>query len=435
MNYDDGLTWLYQTQLYGIKMGLDPTRRLMQEMDAWPREGQRVIHVAGTNGKGSVCAFLDSIFRVNGYRTGLFTSPHLICFTERVRVSGENIPKERVASLLTELRKRVSTWDPHPTFFELTTVLAFRYFREQECEVIVLETGMGGRLDSTNVLPAPQVTAITRIELDHQKFLGDTIAQIAGEKAGIIKKGRPVVTYPQYPEAERVIQARARELEAVCYCVDEPLPESDGVGLKGSHQRLNAAMAVRAAELSGLPLRPEATARGIAGARFPGRFHAFDERIILDGAHNPSAVERLVQTWTEEFGSGEHERPLIIFGSLQDKECRQMLRLLAPLGTWFLPAVVNNPRTLSRNEVARLLREAASGRVTPMSRDLRTVLDQLRGKDGDDAGWATGLRRLGVALPEKEMPGRVLVTGSFFLVGEALAILQGDGELPRLTAQ
>ncbi|MFL6539832.1 MAG: bifunctional folylpolyglutamate synthase/dihydrofolate synthase, partial [Chthoniobacterales bacterium] len=191
MNYREALAWLYGTQLFGIKLGLDSIRRLVAELDV-PAPEQRIIHVAGTNGKGSVCAMTDSILRAAGYRSGLFTSPHLVTFRERIQVNGEMISEDEVAAGLTTIRELIREWDPHPTFFEIVTALALRHFKRSACDVFVLETGMGGRLDATNVV-TPVVSVITPIDYDHQKWLGHSLGEIAAEKAGIIKPGVPVV--------------------------------------------------------------------------------------------------------------------------------------------------------------------------------------------------------------------------------------------------
>src|SRR5205823_14491966 len=198
---------LYGLQRFGIKLGLENIRRLLDEccssvcvkrpaFAAASASAPKVIHVAGTNGKGSVCAMIDSICRVQGYRTGLFTSPHLVTFRERIRVNGEMISEDAVADGLTIIRNLVADWDPHPTFFEVTTALALKHFSEARIDVVVLETGLGGRLDATNAVQS-DVSVITPIGLDHEEWLGNTLAQIAGEKAGIIKPGMPVVSAPQ----------------------------------------------------------------------------------------------------------------------------------------------------------------------------------------------------------------------------------------------
>ncbi|HYY13777.1 MAG TPA: Mur ligase family protein, partial [Chthoniobacterales bacterium] len=185
MNYKEALTWLYSLQRFGIKLGLENIRRLIAALTIDVGDA-RIIHVAGTNGKGSVCAMIDAIYRAAKYRTGLFTSPHLVTFRERIRVNGEMVPEEGVADGLTNIRDLVSTWDPHPTFFEVTTALALKYFAGRNVDICILETGLGGRLDATNAVQA-DVAVITPIDLDHQKWLGDSLRQIATEKAGIIK--------------------------------------------------------------------------------------------------------------------------------------------------------------------------------------------------------------------------------------------------------
>jgi dihydrofolate synthase/folylpolyglutamate synthase len=207
--YREALDWLYGTQRFGIKLGLENVERLLRELKV-PGSNQRIIHVAGTNGKGSVCAMIDSICRVGGYRTGLFTSPHLVTYRERIRVNGQMIGTDEVASGLTTIRDLIKSWDPHPTFFEITTALALVHFKDAACDLLVMETGLGGRLDATNAL-TPVVSVVTPIGFDHEKWLGHTLEAIAGEKAGIIKAQVPVVSAPQEPAAENVIRARAAE--------------------------------------------------------------------------------------------------------------------------------------------------------------------------------------------------------------------------------
>ena len=209
MNYREALAWLYATQRFGIKLGLENIERLLAALPGSGLETAapcKVIHVAGTNGKGSVCAMIDAIARTAGHRTGLFTSPHLVSFRERVRVDGKKISEGEVAGGLTEIRELIRDWDPHPTFFEIATALALQHFQKTRCEILVLETGMGGRLDATNAVQS-SVSVITPIDFDHEKWLGHSIDQIAKEKAGIIKPRTPVISAPQRPEAEVSHQA------------------------------------------------------------------------------------------------------------------------------------------------------------------------------------------------------------------------------------
>ncbi|MGZ5021960.1 MAG: bifunctional folylpolyglutamate synthase/dihydrofolate synthase, partial [Chthoniobacterales bacterium] len=241
MSYREALAWLFGTQLFGIKLGLENIQRLLRTLNL-PGE-QRIIHVAGTNGKGSVCAMIDSILRAQGYRSGLFTSPHLVTFRERIRVNGEMISETNVADGLTSIREMIADWDPHPTFFEIVTALGLLHFKKTRCEFVVLETGMGGRLDATNAI-TPIVSVITSIDYDHQKWLGHSLGEIAAEKAGIIKPRVPVVSASQSAEAESVIRIRARECEAPLEFLEADY-ESD-VALKGGHQKENAAVALAA---------------------------------------------------------------------------------------------------------------------------------------------------------------------------------------------
>src|SRR5262249_50094846 len=255
LTYKQGLAWLYGLQRFGIKLGLETIRRLLDQccsgvcvkrpaLAAANASTPKIIHVAGTNGKGSVCAMIDSICRAQGYRTGLFTSLHLVTFRERIRVNGEMISEGAVADGLTIIRDLIADWDPHPTFFEVTTALALKHFGDAEIDIAILETGLGGRLDATNALQS-DVSVITPIALDHEKWLGDTLAEIAGEKAGIIKPAVPVISAPQQPEAEEVIRARAAECRSPIRFIHETYKRSP-VALRGEYQKQNAAVAVAA---------------------------------------------------------------------------------------------------------------------------------------------------------------------------------------------
>ncbi|HEY8650983.1 MAG TPA: folylpolyglutamate synthase/dihydrofolate synthase family protein, partial [Chthoniobacterales bacterium] len=298
MNYREALAWLYGTQRFGIKLGLENIRRLLAALDL-PARDQQFIHVAGTNGKGSVCAMIDAICRAAGYRTGLFTSPHLITFRERIRVNGEMISEDGVAEGLSFICNFVAGWKTHPTFFEITTALALRYFRQQRAEIVVLETGIGGRLDATNAVQ-PIVSVITPIALDHQKWLGDTLAEIAGEKAGIIKRGVPVVSARQLAVAEKILRVRATELGSSIQFVDQVY---DGeLSLKGAYQKQNAALAIAAFRTAKFDINESAIASGLQSVHWPARFQSWDERTIIDGAHNPSGAKILAQTWRDVFG-------------------------------------------------------------------------------------------------------------------------------------
>src|SRR2546429_3453653 len=283
MTYKEALSWLYSLQRFGIKLGLENIRRLIAALSrsgglqsaASSSDGPeaavgdleialpwKVIHVAGTNGKGSVCAMVDSICRAQGHPTGLFTSPHLVTFRERIRVNGEMASENAVANGLNAIRNLVADWDPHPTFFEVTTALALRYFSEAKIDVAILETGIGGRLDATNAIQS-DVSVITQIDFDHEQWLGKTIPEIATEKAGIIKRGVPVVSTAQRPEAEKVIRARASECGAPFEFVTEPYGRSP-IALRGDHQKQNAAVAIAAIHAAKIEIDDKAITRGLA---------------------------------------------------------------------------------------------------------------------------------------------------------------------------
>ncbi|PYL62988.1 MAG: bifunctional folylpolyglutamate synthase/dihydrofolate synthase, partial [Verrucomicrobia bacterium] len=266
MNYREALAWLYSLQRFGIKLGLENIRRLIDELHV-DLAGARVIHVAGTNGKGSVCAMIDSICRAQKYRTGLFTSPHLITFRERIRVSGEMISEEAVAVALTKIRDHVIKWEPHPTFFEITTALALEHFTAAKIDVVILETGMGGRLDATNAVQS-NVAVITPIDFDHQKWLGDTLDKIANEKAGIIKPKVPVVSAPQKKDVEVVLQKRAAKSGGPIEFVTEP-HEQHPIALRGTQQKQNAALAIAAIRVAKIDIDDSAIARGLATVDWP----------------------------------------------------------------------------------------------------------------------------------------------------------------------
>src|SRR3954470_4773417 len=243
MLYKEAIEFLYSLRLFGTKLGLDNTFRLAAQAGN-PQEQLRFIHVAGTNGKGSTCAMLEAIYRASGLRTGLFTSPHLVSFCERIQVNRTLISEEAVVQLVSEIRKLATHFSPgaSPTFFEIVTVMALKYFAREKCDVVIWETGLGGRLDATNIVN-PLLSIITNVQFDHQQWLGDTLAKIAFEKAGIIKPHIPVVCGPSDPEALEVIRNRASELGAPLRLVTEDSVtgrsrQTAGLSLEGAHQKV-----------------------------------------------------------------------------------------------------------------------------------------------------------------------------------------------------
>jgi dihydrofolate synthase/folylpolyglutamate synthase len=395
--YQEALSWLYGTQRFGIKLGLENVQRLLRELKL-PGKDQRIIHVAGTNGKGSVCAMIDSICRAQGYRTGLFTSPHLVSYRERIRMNGEMIDENEVAQGLNAIRQRIAEWDPHPTFFEITTALALDHFQKRECEFIVLETGLGGRLDATNAL-MPVVSVITPIGYDHQAWLGNTLAEIAGEKAGIIKPHIPVVSARQEPAAEGVIRARAGECEARLDFVTESYSTSM-LNLAGTHQKQNASLAVASLRAAKVAVDESAITNGLANVQWPARFQLWDERTIIDGAHNPAGAQVLTETWRAEFGD---ERATIILAVLRDKDVAGILRALAPIAHRVILPRVRTERAVPPGEVAAMISSITPALQHSTAPFLSAALESAR-----------------------VTPERILLTGSLHFAGEVLALLEGN---------
>ncbi len=398
MNYNEAVAWLYATQLHGIHLGLENIQQLTKALGITVSgpDAPRFLHVAGTNGKGSTCAMLDACCRAAGLRTGLFTSPHLITFRERIRLDGAMISEEEVAAGLTEIRALIESWDHAPTFFEITTGLALAWFQKQGAEVVVLETGLGGRLDATNVV-TPAVAVITPISMDHEQWLGDSLPAIAVEKAGIIKAGVPVVTAPQEDEVRVVLVQIAMWRGAELNFVVTPLRQME-IALAGSHQRWNAALAVHALELAGLNISSAALAQGLRSVEWPGRFQQITPRFVLDGAHNPASALRLAETWREMFGE---KRATLILGVLQDKDVRGICEALLPVAGRILAVPVQNPRSATSHDICRAIGQIAPRQECIAVRDLPAAIR-----------IASSMER------------RTLVTGSLFLVGEALAHFQ-----------
>ena len=409
LRYKQALAWLYGLQRFRIKLGLENIRRLLIELglgsalglrvvsDGSSEKFHKVIHVAGTNGKGSVCAMIDSICRAHGYRTGLFISPHLVTFRERIRINGEMIPEEAVADGVTMIRDLIADWDPHPTFFEVTTALALKHFGDTRIDIAVLETGLGGRLDATNVVES-DVSVITPIALDHEKWLGHTLAEIAGEKAGIIKPGVPVISAPQQPQAEEVIRARATKCGSPVQFINE-LYRGSPVALRGEYQKRNAAVAIATIHAAKLQFGEKAIVRGLAAIEWPARFQTWDERTIIDGAHNPGAARILAETWVEVFGD---QKATLVLAVLSDKDLRGICEALAPIAaSVFLPRI-RSERAVAPEDLAKIFSIITPSLPCSISSRI------------DDA-----------LVLAHASPNPILITGSLHFAGEVLAHLRG----------
>jgi dihydrofolate synthase/folylpolyglutamate synthase len=400
----NALAALYARAPLGMRLGLEPMRAACARL-GHPEQAFSAVHVAGTNGKGSVCAMVEAIARADGLKTGLYTSPHLCRFSERIRVDGEPLADRALA---TQLDAAVAA-APDLRFFEVATLAAFLAFRAAKVDLAVLEVGLGGRLDATNVVPAPRAAAVTRIALDHTAILGGTLAAIAREKAGIAKPGMEIVLGPAMPrEARDTIDEVARAAGAHTFAIDEDTEARafvDGgaqIGLAGEHQRDNARIAWRLAERAGLGER--ARAEGIAAVRWPARLERIeteDGEVLLDGAHNPDGAESLARYLRSE--GHRRDEIAMVFGALADKAWPEMLDVLAPLAA-------------SRVYVA----PAGGPRSAAVPAEMAAR----------HAGDVAGTMAEAVALARKRAGpfGLVVVCGSLYLVGEARALLLG---LPR----
>lgn len=417
---EEAVAWLYGTQLFGVKLGLEGTRRLAaacgvllegglsgnrtavpggQSPGGNPR-AVTFIHVAGTNGKGSTCAMVDAMCRAAGLRTGLYTSPHLVSVQERFQFNGECISESELLDGLDRMRFLVANWEPHPTFFEIVTVLALEWFQCKGAEVVVLETGMGGRLDATNIV-TPAACALSAVGLDHQQYLGQTLREIAAEKAGIFKPGVPVVSAPQEAEVLDVFESRAAALGCRLQVLNEPWKGAH-LGLRGRVQRWNAALADAVLTAAEVPVDAAARALGLSRVQWPGRFQEVVPGLFLDGAHNPAAAAVLVETWRETFGE---LRAPIVFGAMADKVVASVLHVLAPIVSECVVVSLKSPRALDPLTLSRLVRAELPG-----------VRCHLGGTVSEALALACALG----------FDGPRLVTGSLFLVGEVIACLKGQ---------
>jgi dihydrofolate synthase/folylpolyglutamate synthase len=303
-----------------------------------------------------------------------------------------------VANGLTTIRNLIANWDPHPTFFEVVTALAIKHFADTKVEIVILETGLGGRLDATNAIQS-DVSVITPIDFDHEKWLGKTISEIAAEKAGIIKPRIPVVSASQRAEAEEVIRARAAECRALLEIVTKPYDESP-ISLAGSHQRENAALAIAALRAAKIDVDDSAIVRGLACINWLARFQRWDERTIIDGAHNPAAARMLAETWREIFGT---QRATLILAILSDKNLRGICEALAPISESVLLPKIRSERVADPDGLAQIF---------------STITPSLPYSMPPSVGEALAFARA--------KPNPILITGSLHFAGEVLAYLRGE---------
>jgi dihydrofolate synthase/folylpolyglutamate synthase len=423
-SYQAGIEYLYSLQKYGIKFGLSKTSNLMKAFGN-PHEGRKYIHIAGTNGKGSVAAFVASILKQCGFKVGQYSSPHLVRFTERFKINDGEISREEAADLINELKGAVVPASP-PTFFEATTAMAFLYFARENTDIDIMEVGMGGRLDATNLI-WPLVSVITSISMEHQSFLGYRLLDIAGEKGGIIKEGIDLVTGVTQPSVFGLFKKICHEKRSPIWRLGKDFryrSTRNGfhyrgfrrrfnrleLGLKGKFQARNAALALAVIELlekKGFSISPENIQDGLKNLTWPGRLQIVGRHptIVVDGAHNPAAIRALAESIRTGF---DYKRMILVIGIMEDKEIGQMLRAIVPMADHVF---YTRPVYSRAADPATLMVEASAlkrpGEVEPaLTNAIKRAVDMAHPDD------------------------LVVVCGSLFTVGEALTFFDPETYAP-----
>ena len=415
MTYEEALSYIHSICWKGSKLGLDRTRELLGKLDD-PQKELKFIHIAGTNGKGSTAAMLSSILEEAGYRVGLYTSPFINRFNERMQVNHQPIPDEELAALTEYVRPHADAMADSPTEFELITALAMVWFARQKCDIVVLEVGMGGELDSTNIIDVPEAAVIAAMGMDHVKELGPTMADIARAKAGIIKEGGRVVSYGGNPEADEVIAAVCRARNAsLCQPDFSAIVPGDfslegqtfsykgwcglRIPLVGAYQMNNAAVVLETVEVlrqRGWSVSDEAVRQGLADTRWPARFEVLrrDPVFIVDGGHNPHGIRATAESLSRLFPG---RKITFVTGVMADKDVEHILGLIVPLADQFFTVRPDNPRAMDAGELARRI-EAMGAKATPCA----SVRDGV-----DRAIQAEGPHGVACALGSLYMSGEV----------------------------
>ena len=392
MIYEEAIEFIHSIYKFGSKLDLDRIKKLMELLDN-PQNSYNIIHVAGTNGKGSTCSLIHDVLMESGYKTGLFISPYLEEFTERIQINKQQIDKvalTRIAELVKQkINIMISEGYDHPTEFEVVTAIGFKYFQEQNIDFLVLEVGLGGRFDATNIVEKPLVSVITSISYDHTEQLGDTLEKIAFEKAGIIKEDSSVVIYPQAHNIINVIKGVAKEKGATVYETNKydiekisaditgqwfkylkrdvfELPKLK-INLLGDHQLLNALTALSALEIikkQGYNISSESIENAFSKCKFPGRFEIINKNphIILDGGHNIDGIRSFTNTLKECF----KDNVTYFFGILKDKSPEEALKLVLPLANKIYTLTPLSPRALKADELADLIKKHSNTKVVPL---------------------------------------------------------------------
>ncbi|MBN2260348.1 MAG: bifunctional folylpolyglutamate synthase/dihydrofolate synthase [Clostridiales bacterium] len=423
MNYSEAIAYIHGTYKFGRKLGLDNINQLLEKMGN-PENELKVIHVAGTNGKGSTSAFIANILIESGYSVGLFSSPFLQIFNERIRLNRMNIPNQSLADITAFVKEKVDemvmSGKDHPTEFEIVTAIAFEFYKREKADIVVLEVGMGGRLDSTNVILKPLCSVITPIAMDHTDYLGDTMALIAGEKAGIIKENSPVVVHPQEVEALKVIEAVAKDRNSKMILVDQStieiikesltetkfkyLNKSYSISLLGRHQTRNAAVAIEVAKLLNdmaiFKIDSSSIENGLKVTVWPGRMEIINKEplVIIDGAHNEHGARGLKDTLEHLLKS---KKVIGVVGILEDKDVDAIIKHVVPLLDEVIVTQPNSPRSMPYIDLMNHVREYHDN-VSGFERILEAIIEARARANKEDV---------------------VLVFGSLYLIGEVRSIL------------
>ena len=419
MDYKEALAYIDGVRWYGSRPGLERVGALLEKLGD-PQKHLKFIHIAGTNGKGSCAAMTASVLKAAGYRTGLFTSPYLFRFNERMQLNGRPIDDEVLAGLVTEIKPVADAMEDHPTEFELMTAAALLWYRREKCDVVVLEVGLGGRLDATNVIDAPEAAVIMNIGLDHTAILGDTVEAIAAEKAGIIKEGCEVVLYPQQESVEQVIRARCGELGAALHTADfsQIAVEFDSlegqvftyrgepyaIPLLGAHQRRNAAVVLELVEVlrsRGWKLEQDAVEHGLYAVSWPARFELVHEEplFVVDGGHNPQCAETVAENLLHYFPD---QKRVLLVGVLADKDYPRLCEILNDAADAWVCVTPDSERALPAAELGSFLERFGK----PV-----TVCDAI--PDGVTA-----------ALEQAGADGMACAVGSLYMAGAVRACFQ-----------
>lgn len=408
LEYINGVSWL------GSKPGLERINELLERLGN-PQNELRYVHVAGTNGKGSICAMLASVLKKAGFKTGLFTSPYISRFNERMKVNGKDIEDKELAEIVAEIKPAADGMDDHPTEFEMMTAAALMWFNRKKCDIVVLEVGLGGRLDATNVIPCPDCAVIANIGLDHTAILGDTLDEIAVEKAGIIKEGCGVVMYQQFGEVMEVVRdiCSERNAELAVPDFDDIAPEFDSldgqvfsykgeayaIPLLGAHQLRNAATVLEVIEVlrrQGWGIEHEAVEAGLYAVSWPARLEIVHSEpwFVVDGGHNPQCAAALAEAMEQYFPD---DRRILLTGVLADKDYSSIARILAPVFDEIITVTPNSERALSAEALGEVYK--ALGKTV-------TVCDTI------DNGVKTAL---GLA---EDTGSMVCAAGSLYICGD-----------------